>query len=200
MISAARDMIKQVLNSTLPPVDSDLKYMETANYEQRDAEQKSQLIPISLVLTQKYFRPCINQYITRLLRRGELTIGTPQLVQAALDAAKVTSIFQLIRVDVNAAIDRALAIQEAQQIAQGIAATAQVIGVQKIQQWVDTDIATPKLLKGFGVPVSMIRTLDQAAAIAQAQSGQMQLNAGLNAQQGQPSPIPHDFAAGQPQQ
>ena len=97
----------------------------------------------------------------------------------ALGIEKVETQRDLFRVDVNAAIQRAQAAQEAQEIAAGISNAGNVYGPQQIALHVDIDKATRKTLIGFGVPEDMLRSTNEVKKIKtqqEQQSAQLAFN------------------------
>lgn len=157
MLDAEREAMKHLMFDSTPPSEDALKYMNDVAVSFLRQEFLSQVGEPAQRLQREYLQPIADQALGRLMVRGEIKSITPEQVRR-LNVEGVSTQQDLFRVDVNAAIQRAQAAQEAQEIASGVSTAQQIFGPQQIALHVDVDKATRKTLIGLGVPEDMLRS------------------------------------------
>ena len=178
MLDGEREAMKHLMFDSTPPSEDALKYMNDVAVSFLRQEFLNQVGEPAQRLQREYLQPVADQAVERLLGRGEIKALTPDQVQA-LGVEDVKTQRDLFRVDVNAAIQRAQAAQEAQEIAAGISNAGNVYGPGQIALHVDMDKATRKTLIGFGVPEDMLRSTGAVKKIKdqeETQSAQIAFN------------------------
>ena len=156
MIGDEREQMKQMMFDSTPPPNQQLQYMTAEAVSFLRQEFLTQIGEPALRLQREYLQPVADQAAQRLQLRGEITTIEPDVIKA-LGIPKVENQGDLFKIDVNAAIQRAQAAQEAQEIAGGISTAQQVFGPQQVALHVDMDDATRSYLIGAGVPESKLR-------------------------------------------
>lgn len=164
MIGDEREQMKHIMFDSTPPSEDALKYMNDIAVSFLRQEFLAQVGEPATRLQREYLQPVADQAAQRLQLRGEITAISPDRIRA-LGIEKIRNQGDLFRIDVNAAIQRAQAAQEAQEIATGISTAQQVFGPQQVAVHVDMDDATRSYLIGAGVPESKLRKTTEVQKI-----------------------------------
>lgn len=152
----ARQIGHLMFDST-PPSEDNLKYMTAEAVIALRQEFFNQVGEPALRLSREYLKVIGEQAFKRLLRRGELDILSVDDVRA-LEIPGVNKVEDLLHVNINAAITRALESQQAQETLNSVQAVAQVFGPQEIGINVNTEETIPKVLTALGLPADKLRT------------------------------------------
>lgn len=196
MIRYEKEEMKHLMFDSTPPSEDALKYMNDVAVSFLRQEFLSQVGEPAQRLQRELLQPTAEQAVQRLQWRGEISTVTPEEIQALkipLPNGKAGQYLQnqsdLFTVDVSAAIQKAQAAQEAQEIAAAVANVGSIVGPQQIALHVDMDEATRKMLLGGGIPPDMLRKPAEVAKIKeqlqQAALGQMADAAAGSIAQGQ---------------
>ena len=149
-------------------------------------------------LESELLKPIVLQVFNRELLRGELEPLTPQYVQALNVGARTMS--DIITVDTDAAINRAIKQSEAQSNLQAIVAITQALGgqLQLVSKQIDFDKTVRSAAEGFSLSPDLLRTPKEIAELEKqlAQQQMMQLQMGIAAQQAKQNPQPQPNPTG----
>ena len=164
MIGLEKEEMKHLMFDSTPPSEDALKYMNDVAVSFLRQEFLSQVGEPAQRLQRELLDPTAAQAAIRLQRRGEITTITPEEIEAlripkpsGKSGEFMKNQSDLFKVDVTAAIQKAQAAQEAQEIAAAIANAGSIFGPQQISLHVDMDKATRKVLLGGGIPPDMLR-------------------------------------------
>jgi hypothetical protein len=193
MLESERAIIRKLLfDMPFPQNPNQNTYMTATEVNVRREMFYRSIGQPALRLLREFLQPLTEQVVFRLVQRGEILLPPPEVVLSLGDEAIQTPT-DLFRVDVNAAIQRALKAAEANQALQSyqnLVAVTQDPNI--VNKHIDVDGMIRKVLEGFSFPPELIRTPQQVKQIEQAQQQAQMQQAALMMQMGQQQ--------GQPQQ
>lgn len=179
MIRMEQESIKgMMMDNSLPSEDS-LKYMTAEAVVQQQTQFLQYIGEPAQRLAVELLQPLGEQVTNRLMLRGDLVVLTLEEVYG-LDIEGVKSQYDLIRVDVNAAIHRANAMTEAANSINAVMRVSQVaqsmgINPSQVAVQIDTDRFIRETLVAFDFDPELLRDEKEAKTLTDEMGGQAQM-------------------------
>lgn len=170
IVKQEQDAIKSVMFDSTPPSEQSLKYMNDEAIALLRQEFFNQVGEPAQRLQHEYLMPIAKQTVSRLQRRGELALITPDQIRA-LGIPGATKQSDLFKIDVDAALQKTLKTQEATDTLNAIARIGQVVTPQQVALHIEMDDTTRELLTGSGVPERLLRKLSDVKKIKEGMEG-----------------------------
>lgn len=177
MIDRTEQQIQHLLYDQTPPSADQLKFMKAEAVIYLREQLMNQIGESALRLQREFLQIVAQQTVERLVARGDIEVLTPQELgalgyQVDVDDPERTVVYHLfqrvnplMQVDVNAALAKLLAAQEANETATALLRVAQLVGAPQVAVHADMDKATRMLIEGYGVPSRILRDEREAARI-----------------------------------
>lgn len=194
------DSIKQMMHDNTLPSEDALKYMTAQAVLEQRAQFLQQIGEPAQRLTRECLQPIADQVVARLQLRGDLVVASPEEIQA-LGIPGIKDQKDMFRIEVNAAIHRAIQIQEASDESNAVATVSQLLVAMppEIRMHLDTDKFVRSQLSAYGVNAKNFRTEQEVEQIKQQQAQQQAMQQAMAlAEQG--ADIQSKAQQGNPQQ